>query len=223
MAEGHNYPGLESKLEAEWKTKPSDRFVLKWIKINLSSRVSQKLIGYKWLRPWMITVISMVTGVAAGILFSINLGFLAGLMAAVSQILDGVDGQIARLTGRSSNPGAFLDSVLDRYSDGCLVIGLTIYNLHNNSPFGPAALIALGALALIGSGLISYSTARAESLGISFGTPTLASKGTRTTVVAVSGLLSPINSLIPLVALVYLVVHTNTVVLFRIYKARRQK
>ena len=219
MTIDHGHFGLESQVETEWKTKRTDRFILKWIKVNFASRITQKLIDHKWLRPWMITVTSMFTGIGAGILFSANLGFLSGIVACLSQVLDGVDGQFARLTGRATNFGGFLDSVLDRYSDGCLVIGLTIYNLHNNSDWGTGVLIALGSLALIGSGLISYSSSRAENLGIFFGKPTLASKGTRTTVVAVAGLLSPISSLIPLIALVYLVIHTNIVVWFRIYKA----
>lgn len=170
----------------------------------------------------MITSFSMATGILAGVLFSFNVGFLGGLMAAVSQVFDGVDGQFARLTDRVANSGAFLDSVLDRYSDGALVVGLIIFNLKNNSEWGTGVLIALGTLALIGSSLISYTSARAQNLGINFGKPTLASKGTRTTIVAISGLLSPISSLIPLSALAYLVCHTNVVVLFRVYKAVSQ-
>lgn len=156
----------------------------------------------------------MITGVFAGVLFSLNFGFLAGLVAATSQVFDGVDGQFARLTDRATNSGAFLDSVLDRYSDGSLVIGLVIFNLRNNSDWGAGVIITLGALALIGSGLISYSSARAENLGISFGKPTLANKGTRTAIISICGLLSPISSLVPLFALAYLGTHTNMVVSF---------
>ena len=210
-------------MASEWKTKPTDRFVLRWIKINLSSRVTQKLLKYGFLRPWMITSFSMITGVFAGVLFSLNFGFLAGLVAATSQVFDGADGQFARLTDRATNSGAFLDSVLDRYSDGSLVIGLVIFNLRNNSDWGAGVIITLGALALIGSGLISYSSARAENLGISFGKPTLANKGTRTAIISICGLLSPISSLVPLFALAYLGTHTNMVVLFRVYKAVTQQ
>jgi hypothetical protein len=41
-------------------TKPTDRFVLKWIQCNLSARISPRLTGIEWMRPWMITVASMV-------------------------------------------------------------------------------------------------------------------------------------------------------------------
>lgn len=202
-----------------WQTKPTDRFVLKWIKLNLSARITPRLIGVRWLKPSMITVCSTALGVWAGIMFALGWGLVAGLLAAASQIMDGVDGQFARLTGQQSAAGAFLDSVMDRYSDGSLVFGLTIYCLWLDFPAWVIAV--LGAVALMGSGLISYTSARAENVGINLGGPTLASKGTRTSTVAVSGILSPWSSLIPLLALVYLAVHSNTVVLYRIGRAFR--
>jgi phosphatidylglycerophosphate synthase len=203
-----------------WRTKPTDRFVLKWIKLNLSARVTPRLAGLPWLRPWMITVTATVIGICAGLSLASGWGFIAGLLAAAAQVLDGVDGQFARLTGRESRAGAFLDSVLDRYSDGFLVIGLIMFNAQMG--FSAWWLITLGALALIGSGLISYSSARGENLAISFGSSTLASKGTRTTVIIISAILSPVLHLMPFVALCWLVLHTNVVVLCRIGMAFRQ-
>jgi phosphatidylglycerophosphate synthase len=208
---------LERLSSSAWQTKPTDRFVLKWIKCHLSARVTPRVARITWLRPWMITVSSTAVGMAAGAVFAMGWGLLAGLLAAVSQILDGVDGQFARLTGQQSRAGAFLDSVLDRYSDGALVIGLTVFSLGLDVP---AWLVGtLGSLALIGSGNISYSSARAESLGIHLGRPTLASKGTRTTVTALSGLASPVVPVMPFIALCYLVLHTSIVVLYRIGRA----
>ncbi len=200
-----------------WQTKPTDRFVLKWIKINLSARLTPLLTGFRWLSPWMITVAATLIGISAGLIMAAGWCFVAGLLAAGSQILDGVDGQFARLSGKECRAGAFLDSVLDRYTDGFLVIGLIIFNAKMGLPLW--LIVLLGSPALIGSGLISYSSARAENLGISLGGPTFASKGTRTSVMAVSGLLSPVLASAPFVALVYLAVHTNAVVLRRIWAA----
>lgn len=88
----------------------------------------------------MITVASITFEMAAGLSFAAGWGVLAGLIAGVSQILDGVDGQYARLTGTHSSAGAFLDSVLDRYSDGFLVLGLII--LHSRArERGPPLLL----------------------------------------------------------------------------------
>lgn len=63
-----------------------------------------------------------------GVVFALGVAWLAGLIAAMAQILDGVDGQFARLRGEQSKSGAFLDSVLDRYADGAMVIGMILSN-----------------------------------------------------------------------------------------------
>lgn len=208
----------ETSARRDWRTKPTDRFILKWIKCQLSARITPKLVTVSWLCPWMVTVGSAGLGVLAGLLFALGWAFLAGVTAAFSQILDGVDGQLARLTGRESRAGAFMDSVVDRYADGALVIGLVVY-LARAPIFGEIwELLVLGAFAFIGSGLISYSSARAESLGIDLGRPTLASKGTRVTVIVLSGLLTPLWPSTPVIALFYLALHSNVVVLKRLLR-----
>ncbi|MBI4773170.1 MAG: CDP-alcohol phosphatidyltransferase family protein [Deltaproteobacteria bacterium] len=201
-----------------WQTKPTDRFVLKWIKIHLSARVTPNLVHFEWLRPWMITLFSAILGFFAGVVFALGLGWLAGCMAAAAQVLDGVDGQLARLTGRQSRGGAFWDSVLDRYADGSMVIGMAIYlaRIPNLMPIWLLALLA--ALALIGSNLISYSSARAETLGLDLGKPTLASKGTRTSVMILCAWGSLFWRYFPVAALVYLVVHPNLAVIARLIR-----
>lgn len=210
--------GAESGL---WRTKPTDRFVLKWIKCRICAGITPRLTSIPWLRPWMITVLSAGLGVLAGVLFALGYGCLAGAAAAAGQIMDGVDGQFARLTGRQTRAGAFLDSVLDRYADGSLVIGMVIYlvRLHLSVPVW--AVLLFGALALIGSSLISYTSARAEVLGIDLGPPTLASKGTRTSVVVLCGLGSLFLPSLPMAALAYLVLHTNVVVAVRLVRSLR--
>ncbi|MFO7687421.1 MAG: CDP-alcohol phosphatidyltransferase family protein [Desulfobacterales bacterium] len=201
-----------------WKTKPTDRFVLKWIKLNLSARITPRLLAWPWLSPRMITISSALLGLLAGLVFALGAGWLAGIIAAAAQVLDGVDGQYARLTDRVSKGGAFWDSVLDRYADGALVIGLVVYLIRLPLPLPPGILIFLGSLALIGSNLVSYSSARAETLGLEFGPPTLASKGTRASVMILSAFFSFIWSGLPVVALVYLVIHPNATVMMRLMK-----
>jgi phosphatidylglycerophosphate synthase len=203
----------------DWRTKPTDRFILKWIKLNLSARISPHVAVVEWIRPWMVTCISTLFGILGGCLFALGWGFAGGLFTTVGQVLDGVDGQVARLTNRQSAAGAFCDSVLDRYADGAVVIGITVY--ATLLPCSLAYTLLIGSAALIGSGLISYTTARAETLGLNMGAPTLASKGTRTAVMAVSGLLSPLSPWLPLWALAYVALHANVVALTRLLKAYR--
>jgi phosphatidylglycerophosphate synthase len=206
-------------LSDSWKTKPGDRFVLKWIKIHLSARITPKLVVIPWLRPWMITIGSASMGVLGGVIFALGWGWLAGMVAAVSQVLDGVDGQFARLTKRQSTAGAFLDSVLDRYPDGAMVIGMVIYLIRLPIPIPLWLLLIFGYLAISGSNLISYSSAKADSLGIDLGKPTLASKGTRSSVMIVCALGSLIWPSMPALALGYLVIHPNTAVMHRLFRA----
>ena len=203
-----------------WKTKPTDRFVLKWIKCNLSARITPFLIRHKWLCPWMITLASTVLGMIGGAIFALGVGWLAGLIFACAQVLDGVDGQFARLTERESPAGALCDSVLDRFADGAMVIGMSIY-IARIAVMPLWVLMVCGALALMGSNAISYSTARAETLGIDLGRPTLASKGTRSTVMILCAMGTVAWPSLPLVALIYLVLHPNLVVASRLIKAGR--
>jgi hypothetical protein len=90
----------------------------------------------------------------------------------------------------------------------------------------PAALptwltLTLGGLALIGSNLVSYSSAKAESLHVPIGSPTLASKGTRMSVMILGGLSSVIWPATPVLALVYLAIHPNLAVANRLVKGKK--
>jgi len=204
-----------------WKTKPSDRFILKWIKCHLSAHITPRLTTITWLKPWMITICSSCLGVMGGVVFGLGWGWLAGLLGICSQVLDGVDGQFARLTGSQSAAGAYLDSVLDRYSDGAMLIGLFVYLLHLPLLIPLWQMLILGFLAFIGTNLVSYSSAKAESLHIDLGKPTLASKGTRMAVMILCGLGSLLWAPLPIVALCYLAVHPNVAVMNRIFQSFR--
>lgn len=205
--------------DSGWKTKPTDRFILKWIKLNLSARITPHLAHREKIKPWMITITSAFLGTMAGLIFGAGLAWLAGVTAAASQILDGVDGQLARIRKTASPAGAFLDSVLDRYADGAMVIGTTVYLVRLPAVQNTALTIVTGALALIGSNLVSYSSARAESLNIDLGSPTLASKGTRSTVMIIAALATVFWPAAPVIALYYLAVHPNCVIIKRLITA----
>jgi CDP-diacylglycerol---glycerol-3-phosphate 3-phosphatidyltransferase len=211
---------LESPVN-DWQTKPSDRFVLRWMKTQLAARITPHLLRYTWLQPWMITLASSFLEVSAGLVLALGWAWTAGWLAACGQVLDGVDGQFARLTGRHSRGGAFWDSVLDRYADGAMVIGLVIYLIRLPFPWPAWILIGLGYLALTGSNLISYTSARAETLRIPLGSPTLASKGTRTAVMVVTAWGSILWPGLPIIALLYLVVHTQLAVIQRLVRSFR--
>jgi len=143
--------------------------------------------------------------------------------SVVSQVLDGVDGQFARLTGRQSPTGALLDSALDRYADGSLMIGMTVYLIRLPALLPAWQVLSIASLAIIGSNLVSYSASRVEGLGLTLPSKhTLASKGTRTMTMALCGILTPLWPHLPLAALCYLAIHTNLVVVHRLNHAVKQ-
>jgi len=86
---------------------------------------------------------------------------LGGILIATGGIFDMLDGIVARTTGRATKFGAFLDAVLDRYSDAFLFLSLTWYLAAHGDHNG--SFLSLGTL--VGAFLISYARARAEGLG----------------------------------------------------------
>ncbi len=89
--------------------------------------------------------------------FILGQNIVGGLLAQLSSIIDGIDGSLARLKGMTSEFGGFLDSVLDRYADILIVLGLTLWSLSHESY--PGIWIA-GFLAIAGTICVSYTRAR---------------------------------------------------------------
>ena len=210
-----------------WKTKPTDRFVLRFIKVHISAPLSMRLVRlFPDIRPMVLTVSAACLGISGGVAFGLGLAWMGALLAASAQILDGMDGQVARLTGTASPAGAFLDSVLDRYMDFSLVFGMLFHCLRYSSGFGwgkmaltPGWLIVIAALSAAGSSQVSYATARAASLNLKFSRPEYAGKGSRTAVIVICGLLTPLWIHFPLVALLYLAIHPNLALILSIIKS----
>ncbi|HLX93995.1 MAG TPA: CDP-alcohol phosphatidyltransferase family protein [Puia sp.] len=86
----------------------------------------------------------------------------SGALILFAGLFDMLDGQVARLGKMSSSFGALFDSVLDRYSELFLFLGICYYLIAHH--YFMSSLIAF--IALIGSMMVSYTRARAESLGI---------------------------------------------------------
>ncbi len=112
------------------------------------------------LSPNVLSLTGFVVTLFAScvLLFDLRIGGILVLAGGAFDILDGV---VARTNGKSSRFGAFLDSVLDRYSDAAILLAIA-WNLadHNNYR---GVMLCLGTL--VGAFLISYTRARAEGLG----------------------------------------------------------
>ncbi|WP_148704778.1 CDP-alcohol phosphatidyltransferase family protein [Methanosarcina siciliae] len=115
-----------------------------------------------------MTLLGFAVSVAAGIAFALGKPFEGGLLILFSGVFDILDGGVARAKGRITPFGGVLDSVCDRYSDGMMFLGImtgAIYGRLSFVPFlGMEGWLWAG-FALIGSFLVSYTRARAESAG----------------------------------------------------------
>jgi CDP-diacylglycerol--glycerol-3-phosphate 3-phosphatidyltransferase len=110
--------------------------------------------------PTLFTVLGFLTALASSFLIIKEFWFLAGVAIVLSGLFDLFDGVIARNSGRVTVFGGFLDSVLDRYSDLLFLLALLFLYLAK----GEARLVILTAFVSIGTALIPYVRAKAESL-----------------------------------------------------------
>jgi CDP-diacylglycerol--glycerol-3-phosphate 3-phosphatidyltransferase len=113
--------------------------------------------------PNLLSVIGLGINVFAAFLYGTGWFFYAGLVMIVANIFDILDGRLARLTGRVTKFGAFLDSSLDRLSDMIVFLGIIIF-YSRDTEHHSTLYAALTGAALIGSVMVSYTSARAESL-----------------------------------------------------------
>ncbi len=112
------------------------------------------------VNPNFLTFIGFGINLLAAYLFAYGFFGWAGATIILAGIFDMADGRVARLEGRVTPFGGFYDSVMDRYSDLCLLIGLLIYYGRINR----FLYVSLVAVAMIGSVMVSYSRARAENV-----------------------------------------------------------
>jgi CDP-diacylglycerol--glycerol-3-phosphate 3-phosphatidyltransferase len=114
--------------------------------------------------PNQITVVGTLLTFVAAVLTALGELRWGGIVLAFAGTFDILDGALARSTRRSYPYGAFLDSTLDRYSEGAMYLGLVAYFVSAGGPLQRWLVLATVA-ALAGSFLVSYVRARAQSLG----------------------------------------------------------
>ncbi len=113
--------------------------------------------------PNTLTFIGLLINIGCAVLYGWGHFFIAGLVMIVANLFDMLDGRVARLTGRVTRFGGFFDSVLDRYADVIVLIGIMVFYARN-TPQHSTLYVTLAGIALLGSVLVSYTRARAENL-----------------------------------------------------------
>ena len=114
------------------------------------------------LTPNAISITGLVLNLAAAVLVTQRLFFVAGLAFIVGSIMDMLDGRYSRMSGKGSLFGAFLDSTLDRIEEGIVLAAVAGYFAANGEDFAAAMCV----VAVLGSLMVSYTRARAEALGV---------------------------------------------------------
>ena len=120
-------------------------------------------IAYGGINPNYLTVIGVAINIGCGLLFGFGYFFWAGIILIVANLFDMLDGQVARLSGRVTRFGGFLDSSLDRLSDMVVFVGLMVFYARDTQ-FHSTLNVFLAGAGMMGSVMVSYTSARAESL-----------------------------------------------------------
>ena len=121
-----------------------------------------RFISATGLSPNVVTIIGFFLIIGVAIVLSQGYFFLGGFLIIGVTLFDAIDGAMARMTGRASRFGAFLDSTLDRYSEAVIFFGLFIYFIGENKSQDLILIYA----AMVGSLMVSYARARAEGIGV---------------------------------------------------------
>jgi CDP-diacylglycerol---glycerol-3-phosphate 3-phosphatidyltransferase len=123
--------------------------------------VARAMVGLR-LRPNQLSCLGLVCSMVAAVAFAADQRRSGALCLALAGALDILDGALARVSGQVSPFGAFLDSVLDRYSDLLVLAGLVFLFAR----LGRLDAVLAVVLALIGTVMVSYTRARAESVDV---------------------------------------------------------
>jgi archaetidylinositol phosphate synthase len=188
-------------------------------KVQSAIKAQAKAADKIGLTPNTVSVIGIVLAILSALAYTSghqNLT-LAVVLLLASGYCDILDGALARLCQKTTPFGGFLDSMLDRYADSAVHIGIII---------GGLCTVLWGLLALIGSLLVSYARARAEAAGIKMETVGLAERAERIIIIAVASLAQIFMAKAIETAMILLAVLTNLTVLQRslhAYKALKKK
>jgi CDP-diacylglycerol--glycerol-3-phosphate 3-phosphatidyltransferase len=112
------------------------------------------------INPNVLTFLGLVINIVAATFLAIGSFRIAGGIIIFAGLFDMVDGRVARATNQVTRFGGFFDSVLDRYSDLALLMGLLVYYGIVNRPF----YVVLTAIVMTASVMISYTRTRAENI-----------------------------------------------------------
>jgi CDP-L-myo-inositol myo-inositolphosphotransferase len=153
----------EKALLDSLRDKANDGPVSRYLNRPISAMLSRRLVKSN-VTPNQISLFSFLCSVLAAGMFALG-GYptllLGGILAQFASIIDGSDGEVARLKYQSSDYGGWFDAVLDRYADAFLLLGLT---WHLLAAGGSGLVLFAGFMAIVGSFMLSYTADKYDKL-----------------------------------------------------------
>ena len=128
---------------------------------ELRAYARERLIESR-LTPNAISMVGLLGNLVAAFLVTQRLFFLAGIAFILGSVMDTLDGRYARVSGKGTLFGAFLDSTLDRVEEGIVLTSVAYYFAKSGDEFAAAMCVVV----VLGSLMVSYTRARAEALGV---------------------------------------------------------
>jgi len=204
--------------------KEGDGLISKHLNRHLSLPITKKIVNYG-ISPDQITIASFLLSLLAGLLFGLGTAItlvLAGVVSQLSSVMDGVDGEIARLKFASTRYGSYFDSILDRYGDTAIIIGMAYASY---GVFPDISIIVVTSFALIGSAMsmmskdsffktfgVRYNAGKMDG----YGKYLLANRDGRLFLIFLAGITGQV-----LLVLGILAITTNLLAIYRLVNARR--
>lgn len=153
----------------------SGSFVSQELRARVRSLMEPIALGFGrlGLTPNALTVIGFLIACVAAVAAASQAWVAAGLLVVFGGVFDLFDGALARATGKASKLGAFMDSTFDRAGEAIVYVGIiaasghAFWSIWGRNDVGDLTLLAAAAMAA--SFMVSYTRAKAESLGFSAG------------------------------------------------------
>lgn len=190
--------------------KEGDGIISKNVNRKISMRITKYLLKFDFLTPNVLTIVSFLIGIFSSALFMLKSFIFAGLMAQFCSILDGCDGEIARLKNLKSKFGGILDAYLDRIADFLIIFGIFLaYGIDTISSI--AFLIALLGC-IMPSYIYHLSGIRSDLFG----------RDVRLFIVFIGGILATLNKEFLLYTLLFIGIYMNVGAISFLLQARKK-
>ena len=214
--------------------KPGDGFIAGRLNRPLSQRVlTPALLRLRrGITANEVSVLALLVAVTAGFVFAAGWPLVAGLLVYLSSVLDGSDGEVARLKYQESGFGGYFDAVLDRFADSVMMLGVLVYLLYSSSLGAlvgdsrqTLVVVVATVAAIVGNLMVSYTSAKAQVdvghryVGWAMGTGH--GRDLRLFILASAAVLAAIHPVFLLGGVVLLAVLTHLVVVLRLVWSRK--